>query len=50
MDTKINGKDIDLEKGYDIGLILIPEKERPVRPKPIAILLNKSKYVSYCIF
>ena len=43
MDAKANGKKIDLNKGYDVGLILIPEKDRPPRPRPISILLNKSK-------
>ena len=43
MSTKTNEKNIDLEKGYDVGLILVSEKDRLPRPKPIAILLNKSK-------
>ena len=50
MNTIKNGKNIDLEKGYDIGLILVPEKDKPPRPKPIAILLNKSKLVNHCVF
>ena len=49
MDTKTNGKEINLEKGYDVGLILLKEKDRPHRPQPIDILLNKSKYVNYCV-
>ena len=50
INTKTNGKNIDLEKGYDVGLILVPEKDRPPRPNPIAMLLNKSKLVHYCWF
>ena len=50
MDAKANGKKIDLKKGYDVGLILIPEKDRRPKPKSIAILLNKSKYVNYKVF
>ena len=45
-----NQFNIDLEKGYDVGLIQIPEKDRPPKPEPIAILLNKSKYINYSVF
>lgn len=46
MNTKTNGQKIDLEKGYDVGLILVPEGDRPRRTKPIEILANAPKYVN----
>ena len=50
MDTKTNGKEMNLGKGYDVGLIVVPEKDKHRTPEPIAILLNKSKYVNHCVF
>ena len=50
MDTKTNGKEMNLGKGYDVGLIVVPEKDKHRTPKRIAILLNKSKYVNHCVF
>ena len=45
IETQRNGNRIELNRGYDLGLILVPEEDRPPRPKPIAILENNSKYV-----
>ena len=45
METQRNGNRIELNRGYDLGLILVPEDDRPPRPKPIAILENNVKYV-----
>ena len=50
METQRNGNRIELNRGYDLGLILVPEGYRPPRPKPIAILENNSKYVIKCDF
>ena len=50
MDTKTNGKEMNVGKGYDVGLIVVPEKDKHRTPEPIAILLNKSKYVNHCVF
>ena len=46
MNAKTNGKNIDLEKGYDVGLILAPERARPRIPKPIGMQANEAKYVN----
>ena len=51
MITERNGKRIEMQNKYDVGLILVPEEGRPPEPKPISILEMQSVYViKYCFY
>ena len=51
INTEQNGNRIELNDKYDVGLILVPEEDRPLKPKPIAILEINSVYViKYCFY
>ena len=51
INTEQNGNRIELNDKYDVGLILVPEEDRPLKPKPIATVEINSVYViKYCFY
>ena len=51
MKTERNGDRIELNNKYDVGLILVPEEDRPLKPKPIATVeINFVYVIKYCFY